>query len=302
VKSSDGKLELPAGAFRFEANGAARAAVEPVLADVSTKVRALPGPLEARPNERTYRMQAQRIGVYQPWVPSMDEGWTRLVLERFHLPYTTLHNADIRSGGLKQRVDAVLIPSIETKTLREGYAPDETAPAYVGGLGQEGVEALSRFVAEGGTLVCLEDSCPFAIEALELPVTNVLKGLAGSAFYGPGSIVRLRLEPGARALTPLALGVPDELSACFDRSLAFEPDAAKGAVAVVRYAASDVLQSGWLLGPEKLQNRAAVVEVPRGKGRVILFAFPPQHRGQTHGTFRLLFNALLRGGVTLEDH
>jgi len=172
-----------------------------------------------------FRVRSQRIGVYQPWVPSMDEGWTRLVLEKFHFPYTTLHNADIRAGDLKSRVDCVLIPSIDAKTLREGYRPDQTEPAYVGGLGQEGADVLREFVEDGGTLVCLEDSSKFAIEALGLPATNAVKDLPTSSFYGPGSIVRLSTRTGGTE-NPLTFGVPDDLSAYFDRS---SPSSCQGA-------------------------------------------------------------------------
>ena len=39
-------------------------------------------------------------------------------------------------------------------------------------------------------------------------------------------------------------------------------------------------------------GRAAVVSVELKPGRVVLFGLRPQHRGQTHATFPLLFNAL----------
>jgi hypothetical protein len=236
-----------------------------------------------------------RIGIYQPWVPSMDEGWTRLVLEKYGFTYTTLHNADVRAGELNARLDVLVIPSIEAKTLREGYAPEETEAAYVGGLGQEGVAALSQFVGHGGTLVCLEDSCHFVIDELKLDVKDVLKGLPTSTFYGPGSVLHVQYrQPSAAPGDPVKLteGMPPEGSVYFDRSLAFETSKGSGARVWAEYATMGLLESGWLLGTEKVQGKAALVDVPLGQGRVILFGFPPQNRGQTHGTFRLLFNAL----------
>ena len=288
------EAELPAGALRFRADDEARRVLHQVLPTVSTRVEALSGGTasgaEAVP---ALRIKPQRLGVYQPWVSSMDEGWTRLVLEKFGLPFDTLHDAEIQAGALEDRVDALVLASIGAKTLREGFRPDETDPDYVGGLGPDGVDAIRDFVEGGGTLICLENSCRFAIEEFGLPVTDALQGLKSSAFYGPGSVLRVETV----ATSPIALGMPEEVSAYFDGSLAFELSAPDAGEVAVRYASEDVLESGWLLGPEKLQGKAAVVEVPRGKGRVILFGFPPQHRGQPHGTFRLLFNALLRGGM-----
>jgi hypothetical protein len=299
----DPKDLMPAGTIRFRADTRSRIVLNDVLPKVSTRVRGVAAGTDPPDREhKVYRVRPQRIGVYQPWVPSMDEGWTRLVLEKFHFPYVTVHNAEIRAGDLKTRVDALLIPSIDAKTLREGYAAEQTEPTYVGGLGQEGVDALRDFVEDGGTLVCLEDSSNFAIEALGLPVTNVLKDLSTSVFYGPGSIVRVEVPSPSKGLAnPLILGVSGDLSVYFDRSLAFELSKGASATIAASYASTGLLESGWLLGPEKLQGKGALVEVTRGQGRVILFGFPPQHRGQTHGTFRLLFNALLRGGMALPD-
>jgi hypothetical protein len=91
----------------------------------------------------------------------------------------------------------------------------------------------------------------------------------------------------------LTYGTPDELTVFFDQSLAFELPAGSNARVALRYAKSKPLESGWLLGATKIEGKAALVEAPLGKGSVVLFAFPPQHRGQTYATFRLLFNALL---------
>ena len=116
---------------------------------VSTHVFGLTGKLPD-PRWKTETLSRKRVAVYQPWASSMDEGWTRFVLEKFKIPYTTAHNADVRAGSLKDRFDTLLIPSVPARILREGYAADATEPAYVGGLGAEGALALRAFVRDGG--------------------------------------------------------------------------------------------------------------------------------------------------------
>ncbi len=298
LKSEASVQSGPAG-LTFTDDGKSRA----VLEDVLTRTYALVVPYTSSTFTEGKALHQPRIGLYQPFIPSMDEGWTRLVLEQFDFPYTTLHNADIRSGELRgettsgvhrPKFDVIMIPSIEPKTLRQGYGPNETEPAYVGGLGREGVDALRAFVEEGGTLICFDESCAFAIESLDLPVKESLKGLKTAEFYGPGSILKLEAESH-----PLTVGWGKTGSAYFSKSTAFDIDPKESSVKIAaRYAKSDVLESGWLLGASKIQGKAALVEVDRGRGRVVLFGFPPQHRGQPHGTFRLLFNAIYRGATS----
>ena len=275
---------IPIGALRLPASEKVRKLLDRVLPKTSSLALATPEEADSGPAHRSRRT---RIGLYQPWVPSMDEGWTRLVLEKFDFPYKTLHNADVRAGDLKSRFDTIILPSVSTNTLRNGWKADETAPAYVGGLGEPGSEALRAFVREGGTLVCLEASCDYAISEFKLGVKEVLHDLPSSKFYGPGSIVRITYETGySRWRRPEVLGtlgLSAEGSAYFDRSLAFENPQSDHVHILARYADRDVLQSGWLLGPDYLHGKAAVVVVQQGNGRVILFGFPPQHRGQTRG-------------------
>ena len=74
-----------------------------------------------------------------------------------------------------------------------------------------------------------------------------------------------------------------------------EPAAPANIHVVAEYPTHDLLMSGWLLGERVIANRAAVIEAEVEKGRVVLLGFRTQHRGQPHGTFKLLFNALLLG-------
>ncbi|MCI0485673.1 MAG: hypothetical protein L0229_03640 [Blastocatellia bacterium] len=54
-----------------------------------------------------------------------------------------------------------------------------------------------------------------------------------------------------------------------------------------------LLVSGMLAGGRELAGKPAVVDVPVGKGHVVMFATNPMWRHQTHGAFFLLFNAAL---------
>lgn len=295
-----GARKLAAGTLLVPASSGAKALLED-RAGQGLGIELTPLGETMPPDSHLASIHPARVGLYQPWVPSMDEGWTRLVLESFEMPYTTLHDGAIRAGGLAPRFDAIVIPSISAKSLREGWKPGESDPEFVGGLGAEGSGALREFVRSGGTIICLEDSCHYAIEEWHLPVQEVLSRKKSSEFYCPGSILRVVAAPAPTpASSLLTTGMPEEWSAYFDRSLAFQVE--KGdAVVVARYGPGDPLESGWLLGPSLIAEQAALVDVPLGRGRIVLFGFPPQHRGQTHGTFRLLLNALTRAGAGTEE-
>jgi hypothetical protein len=152
---------------------------------------------------------------------------------------------------------------------------------------------LRSFVQQGGTLVCLDSSGQLAIEAFDLPVKDVVRGAAPGDFFCPGSIVRLQVD----TTQPLAFGMPEETAAFFAQGAVYEADPSKAGAATVRvvarYAAKDVLMSGWLEGESRMAGRAAVLEVPRGNGRVVLMGIRSQHRAQSLATFRFLFNALV---------
>jgi hypothetical protein len=86
----------------------------------------------------------------------------------------------------------------------------------------------------------------------------------------------------------------DSAAVFFEDGQAYE--VGEGARALVRYA-NRPLRSGFIEGPERVAGKAAAVEVAAGSGRVLLIGFRPQHRGQTHAMFKLLFNAVLFGAA-----
>jgi hypothetical protein len=274
---TDGGRSFPAGTFLVPES--ARDALAPLAHDLGLVAHAV----SASPPSLYVRKP--RVGVYASWVPSMDEGWTRYVLEKdVGVPYTTLHDADVRRGGLRERFDAIVVPDQAPAAILAGHPSGSMPDEYTGGLGPGGVAALRAFVEAGGTLVALDTASLFAIDQLKLPMSNALATLEAASFYCPGAIL------ATEATTmPLTHGLPKSVSVWFETSPAF--DVPSGSVAL-RYAVEDPLLSGWLLGGAHLKGRAALAEVPLGRGKVVLFGFRPQYRAQSWQTYVPFLNAL----------
>ncbi|MFZ0061806.1 MAG: M14 family metallopeptidase [Pyrinomonadaceae bacterium] len=241
-----------------------------------------------------------RRGIYRSNSPAMDEGWTRWVLDNQSrcVYHTQLSDAEIRQGNLGVKFNWIIIPDQAPRTILNGLRSGTMPPELTGGIGEEGVKQLRKFVEEGGNLVLLNRASDFGIEQFNLPVRNVVAGLPRSDFYVPGSILRIEVD----TTHPLAAGMPKETIAWAEDSPAFEiatknsSEIAASQVHVVAWYPHDkeLLLSGWLLGAHLLKGKAALVEVTVGKGRVILFGFRPQYRAQSLATYPLFFNAIGR--------
>jgi len=262
----------------------------------------LSGPIQAPSHNKDTGVRTDRgrprVAIYEPWWPLIDAGWTRWVFDEYGIEYEQLRDADAREGDLHDLYDVIVLPDGSSRRLIEGNDEGTMPAEYVGGLGEAGVDALEEFVESGGTLIAFNGASMLPIEEFGLPLVNVLEGLERSEFYVPGSILRLELEP-AHWLTE---GTPTRSIAWFEDGLAFEPkdDAAEGSVEIVgRYGDEDLLLSGWINGTDHIAGHGALAVVRHGRGRVILFGFKPQYRGQTIATYPLIFNALegARGGA-----
>ena len=289
---SVGDEEFPTGAF--VASTGSEDLLTEIAQDCGVTFYALEGTIAAEQSE----IRRARIGMYQRyWGGNMDEGWTRLVLEQYGFPYQILRDEEIKADNLNEQVDILILPDDSTDMiigdkaedrLRENPAP----PEYRSGIGEEGIDAIKEFVRGGGTLITLNQACNFAIEKLNLPVQNVLAGKSAKDFYCPGSTLRAIIDTTHR----LTYGMPDESLIFFWNGPTFRVRPSffnEKCEILVQYPERDLLRSGWLVGEEQIAGTAGMISVEYGKGSVILFGFRPQHRAQTHGTFKLFFNALI---------
>ena len=82
---------------------APRKSLDAVASELGLQIKAA----EGTPRRRARcAIKAPRVGMYSPWTGgNMDEGWTRWVLEQYDFNLTTLHNADIRAGKLRDKYD-----------------------------------------------------------------------------------------------------------------------------------------------------------------------------------------------------
>jgi hypothetical protein len=295
----------------FVVTGAPAALAAEVAKQTGVDFGALSSPVPAS----AYPLRKPRIAMYQRYGGgNMDEGWSRLMFEQFEIPVKPLMDAEIRKGDLGASYDAIILPA-DSIAAMTGEAPAAgaggrggagrgggggegegagrqggTPPAYRSGFGADGVKMLQAFVEKGGTLITFAQAGDLPIQRFGLPVRNVVAGLTSKEFWSPGSTLRVRFDNRH----PLGFGMPREGYALFlAGSQAYEVTATSPNVEIFStFVDREILQSGWLLGESVIARKAAAVSVGHGAGRVVLLGFRPQHRDQTHGTFKLVFNAL----------
>src|SRR5262249_46984570 len=164
----------------------------------------------------TQPLAAPRVGLYKPWAASMDEGWTRFLLEQYGFKPASLDNATIKKGGLRGRFDAIVLPDVPKEVIATGKPKREDGamgyfvdlpPEYQGGLDKEGAKALKDFVEAGGTLIAFSAATDYVIEQFNIPVMNALAKATPLDFGCPGSILRVSVASG----NPVTYGLPGEL-------------------------------------------------------------------------------------------
>ena len=255
-----------------------------------------------RTEEAGVPVKKPRLGLFQPWSGSMDEGWTRWILEQYGFDYVLLHPEDFHKP-LRDQVDVILLAddarvpvenaSAQAPGANRGGGPARAVrPEYAYALTADDLKAFESFVREGGTLVCLNSAARFAVQQFKLPVKNVTEGLKGEEFFLRSSIV----EVGVDTSQPVMAGMPAKAAVFVDGSPAWATlDGFQGEV-LARYSETgSPLLSGFLIGEKVIQGKTAALDCRLDRGHVLLIGFRPQWRGQSFGAFRVVFNAALSG-------
>lgn len=265
------------------------------------------------------RLRRSRIALYKSWMANMDAGWISYILEKYGFKYHQLRDSEVRAGRLNDRFDVIILPDQWKSSIINGHRKGTMPPDYVGGITRDGVENLKEFVENGGTLICNKSSTDLAIKEFNFPLKNILEKVKPDSFSCPGSILKIIYDNN----NPVAFGMKKKGIAFFSYGRVFEviSDTVSEKVkkaedkndkkksekrkekpkkryaeikykVVARFPDEPLLISGWILGDSLIRNKAAIMDVEYGNGRVVLFGFNVQNRAQAYYTFKLLFNCL----------
>jgi hypothetical protein len=270
-----------------------------------------------------------RVGLWDKYGGSMPSGWTRWILERFEFPFELVFAPELDRGNLRKKFDVLVfvtgaIPSKKSTkatsanadksdsgedknaTKLPAFLPDEFKSHFGEMSAEKTIPKLRAFLEEGGTVLTIGSSANLA-RALQLPVEDQLTEskdgkaapLPREKFYIPGSLVQARVDTAS----PLAWGVDEQMDFMFLNSPVLRPrpgSSAKAKATVLKrvawYESSTPLRSGWALGQEHLKNGLALFEAPVGAGHLVVCGPEIMFRGQSHGTFKFLFNTIVNAG------
>ena len=301
-----GGVEFPPGSFIIPAPAASARAGR--LPDWVAELGLTAAALDERPDVATHPVDPPRLAIYSTWGNTQEVGWVRHAFDEFEIPFDLIFKERVREGDLRTDYDVILIPNqgrtakglvfdiqprggprAYTRTDRYRFLGDYgSSEDITGGMGIEGILELQRFVGGGGLLVTLGAA---SYVPPEYGLTREIDARRpGAGFYAPGPLVEAEIKsPGH----PIFYGyettetpVRYANGPLFDVPRRFRDD-------WVVLSFTDKVLSGHLRGADQIDGRPAVVDVPRGDGRVVLFATNPCYRWQNHGEFGMLFNTIL---------
>lgn len=260
----------------------------------------------------TRKLGKKRIGLWDTYGGSMPSGWLRWILEQHHFDFNLVFAKEIDKGDLRSKYDVLIfvkgaIPGLKPETPGEWdeKEPKETdIPAtFHETMGKlttaKSIPALRTFMEAGGDVITIGSSANLAYQ-LGLPVKNALvemvagkeRNLPGEKFYIPGSVMQMTVDTKSEA----NWGMTQKADVYFAASPVFNlaPDAiSHGELIPLGWYGSDkTLRSGWAFGQAYLQDGVAAFQAKIGKGNLFVYGPEITFRGQTHSTFKLVFNQL----------
>ena len=320
---SSGGTEYPAGSWVIAPQPNLRPALEGVASDLGLDVDTA----DAAPNVPRHALDLPRLALLQTWYDTQGPGWVRMIFDEEKIPYTLIMDDDVKKGGLSERFDVILFPTTYggLKEIVNGIDPKygplaytktaqfltqgtpTSSPDITGGLTWRGVANLEDFVRKGGVLVTLGGASTLPLDG---GIARDVRRASMKDTYIPGSVLRARFR---RPDHPLAYGYKEQTVAFREDSPFYDVRRPDEGRVVLQWGAKlpkddgdpgnaesekddkkePLVISGGVRGAGEVEGKAAILDIPTGKGRVVAFDFDPIHRYQTVLDFRLAWNAIL---------
>jgi hypothetical protein len=248
------------------------------------------------PAVASHAVATPRIAVMHTWQTTQQEGWMRLGLDQFGVPYDYISVHAVRDNPrLKERYDVILFgPSVnDALSIVNGVQGNRPLPwkktpvtpnlgsesstdDMRGGLELQGVLNLQRFVEQGGTLVTLTTSS-------SLPIHFGMGGGVRIAdtpnLWAPGGVYRVSR---ADRSSPLAYGYDNELGVYFgaNRGPVFTDGQRSPIVMAQQRRQPDGSTTTRLSGRGGIDDQDIVQGRPRDWGQESVAEFRRQQEGQ----------------------
>jgi hypothetical protein len=297
-----GTERLPVGSFVV--HGRRRQLTE--LFDQSHPAIVLTSP----PDVTVTALSGRRIGLIETYFHDMDAGWTRFLLDTYHVPHRVVRPAEIGELDLTAEFDLIVLPDVDKDLLTKGryedrdrYLPVDLPPEFRQPISGKGLRGLAEFIESGGIVLAWGGSTSLFLdglplseadehERLDLPAEDVSDSLHKAGLYVPGSWLDVEVLQDHALTWGMA-----PVSGVFSRGRpvfsTWVPILGTDRRVIANHPKRDILRSGYLEGEEQLSNRPVMVWLRSGRGQVVLYGFLPQFRASTPATYKLLLNGLL---------
>ena len=264
------------------------------------------------PDVKTHDLDIPRIAIFHTWTSTQDDGWVRFAFDDLDIPFSIIHKDHLRKGNLKDKYDVIVFSNcrgsnaadivngldkehrgplafVKSEEFKHLGTPD-SCEDITGGMGIEGVAHLQKFVEAGGLLIALQNPVRVAVDYGLVRDIDIFP--TSQKFYNPGSLLQGEV---ANENHPVVYGY-DQKPVIFSNSSGplLKIDKDKEKYVVLRYSKEgNVCLSGIVKSQDEIKGKAAIIDVPTGKGHILLFTFNPFRRNLSRGNYMYVFNAIL---------